>query len=73
MWDALVSDVTAVAKDVVDLCGRSMDDSKQVYMSLPRPGVSLLSSFFKEVVEKLIVCPGWRPDTWTDWPPDRQS
>ncbi|GFG30469.1 hypothetical protein Cfor_09311 [Coptotermes formosanus] len=38
MWDALVSDVTAVAKDVVDLCGRSMDDSKQVYMSLPRPG-----------------------------------
>lgn len=42
MWDALVSDVTAVAKDVVDLCGRSMDDGKQVYMSLPRPGVSIL-------------------------------
>ncbi|PSN52400.1 Alpha-catulin [Blattella germanica] len=38
MWDALVSDVTAVAKDVVDLCGRSLDDNKQVYMSLPRPG-----------------------------------
>ncbi|XP_069678069.1 alpha-catulin isoform X1 [Periplaneta americana] len=38
MWDALVSDVTAVAKDVVDLCGRSMEDNKQVYMSLPRPG-----------------------------------
>ena len=37
-----MSDVTAVAKDVVDLCGRSMDDSKQVYMSLPRPGVSFI-------------------------------
>ncbi|KDR21554.1 alpha-catulin isoform X2 [Zootermopsis nevadensis] len=38
MWDALMSDVTAVTKDVVDLCNRSMDDNKQVYMSLPRPG-----------------------------------
>nr|CAD7568017.1 unnamed protein product [Timema californicum] len=37
MWQALMSDVTAVSKDVVEACRGRVPD-KQVYMSLPRPG-----------------------------------
>lgn len=36
MWQALVSDVAQVTKDVVDMCKGK--DLKHVYMSLPRPG-----------------------------------
>ncbi|XP_067001929.2 alpha-catulin [Anabrus simplex] len=37
MWQALMSDVTAVCKETIEQCqGRQPD--KQVYMSLPRPG-----------------------------------
>lgn len=39
MWQSLVSDVSTVAKEVVEVCETRMAD-KQVYMSLPRPGVS---------------------------------
>lgn len=48
-----MSDVTAVTKDVVDLCSRSMDDNKQVYMSLPRPGVSLL---LPVAIKFIVLC-----------------
>ncbi|CAB0042563.1 unnamed protein product, partial [Trichogramma brassicae] len=36
MWQWLMSDVTTVAKDVLELCQNRPE--KQVYMSLPRPG-----------------------------------
>ncbi|XP_034934680.1 alpha-catulin isoform X2 [Chelonus insularis] len=36
MWQWLMSDVTTVAKDVLELCQSRPE--KQVYMSLPRPG-----------------------------------
>ena len=39
MWQWLMSDVTTVAKDVLELTQNRPE--KQVYMSLPRPGVSL--------------------------------
>lgn len=38
MWQWLMSDVTAVAKDVLELSQNRPE--KQVYMSLPRPGVN---------------------------------
>lgn len=38
MWQWLMSDVTTVAKDVLELTQSRPE--KQVYMSLPRPGVS---------------------------------
>lgn len=40
MWQWLMTDVTAVAKDVLEL--NQNRPEKQVYMSLPRPGVSKL-------------------------------
>lgn len=40
MWQALVTDVTAVTKEIIDVCKGK--DLKHVYMSLPRPGVSNL-------------------------------
>ncbi|KAK6624674.1 hypothetical protein RUM44_011533 [Polyplax serrata] len=36
MWQALVTDVTAVTKEIIDVCKGK--DLKHVYMSLPRPG-----------------------------------
>ena len=42
MWQWLMTDVTTVAKDVLEL--NQNRPEKQVYMSLPRPGVS---QFFK--------------------------
>lgn len=38
MWQWLMTDVTTVAKDVLEL--NQNRPEKQVYMSLPRPGVS---------------------------------
>ena len=44
-WQALLNDVTNLAKEVSELLqGRAAE--KHVYMSLPRPGVSLLFFFF---------------------------
>ena len=40
MWQWLTTDVTAVAKEVLELCQNRPE--KQVYMSLPRPGVSII-------------------------------
>ena len=40
MWQSLVNDVSTISKDVVELCETKLAD-KQVYMSLPRPGVSV--------------------------------
>ncbi|XP_063225043.1 alpha-catulin isoform X1 [Bacillus rossius redtenbacheri] len=37
MWQALMSDVTGVSKEVMEACQGHVPD-KQVYMSLPRPG-----------------------------------
>jgi len=37
MWQWLMTDVTTVAKDVLELSQNRPE--KQVYMSLPRPGV----------------------------------
>lgn len=39
MWQWLMTDVTTVAKDVLEL--NQNRPEKQVYMSLPRPGVSV--------------------------------
>lgn len=39
MYQWLVSDVTSVVKDVIDACQTRPE--KQVYMSLPRPGVCI--------------------------------
>lgn len=39
MWQWLMTDVTTVAKDVLEL--NQNRPEKQVYMSLPRPGVSI--------------------------------
>lgn len=45
MWQWLMSDVTTVAKDVLELCQSRPE--KQVYMSLPRPGVSkIIKKYF---------------------------
>ena len=44
-WQALLNDVTNLAKEVSELLqGRAAE--KHVYMSLPRPGVSLFLLFF---------------------------
>lgn len=40
MWQWLMTDVTTVAKDVLELSQNRPE--KQVYMSLPRPGVRKL-------------------------------
>jgi hypothetical protein len=40
MWHGLMSDVTTVSRDVSEAC-RLRQGDKQVYMSLPRPGVSI--------------------------------
>lgn len=48
MYQWLVSDVTAVVKDVLEASqGRP---EKHVYLSLPRPGVSYFSFFFKSEI-----------------------
>lgn len=39
MWQWLMTDVTTVAKDVLELSQSRPE--KQVYMSLPRPGVRI--------------------------------
>lgn len=39
MYQWLVSDVTTIVKDVLD--ASQLKTEKQVYMSLPRPGVSI--------------------------------
>jgi len=41
MWQWLMTDVTTVAKDVLELSQNRPE--KQVYMSLPRPGVRIIS------------------------------
>jgi hypothetical protein len=38
MWVALMDDVQALASEIADVC-RTRAQDKQVYMSLPRPGV----------------------------------
>lgn len=40
MYQWLVSDVTEVVKDVLEACQSRPE--KQVYLSLPRPGVSII-------------------------------
>lgn len=52
MWQWLMTDITTVAKDVLDL-GQSRPE-KQVYMSLPRPGVRD-QIFFKNLYSKFTV------------------
>lgn len=41
MWQWLITDVAAIAKDVLDLAQSHLKSDKQGYLSLPRPGVSL--------------------------------
>lgn len=47
MWQWLMTDVTTVAKDVLELSQNRPE--KQVYMSLPRPGVGLNNYFNKSM------------------------
>lgn len=59
MYQWLVSDVTTVVKDVLD--ASQTRPEKQVYMSLPRPGVCiyvLCNSIFNEYVNYVITVSG---------------
>jgi len=40
MWQSLMDDVAALANEIAEVC-RTRAMNKQVYHSLPRPGVSL--------------------------------
>lgn len=41
MWNLLCQDVISIYKEISELCRRDVQ-YKTVYMSLPRPGVSIL-------------------------------
>lgn len=46
MWQWLSTDITTISKDILDLAQTSLKPEKQGYLSLPRPGVSILIIFF---------------------------
>jgi hypothetical protein len=48
MWSALVNDVRKIARQVAESScqGKPPEPDKQVYLSLPRPGVSFFISYF---------------------------
>lgn len=52
MWQWLMTDVTTVAKDVLELSQNRPE--KQVYMSLPRPGVCISNHLDKQSL--CILC-----------------
>lgn len=52
MYQWLVSDVTTIVKDVID--ASQLRTEKQVYMSLPRPGVSISVVWAMTQLDKLL-------------------
>jgi hypothetical protein len=42
MWQWLSSDITTIAKDVLELSAAQLKPDKLEYLSLPRPGVSII-------------------------------
>lgn len=51
MWQWLLSDVTSVAKEVLELAQGKPE--KQVYLSLPRPGVSIFEFTYVSIIKLL--------------------
>lgn len=57
MYQWLVSDVTTIVKDVLD--SSQTKPEKQVYLSLPRPGVILLAEHISVVFLNNFVTEAW--------------
>lgn len=53
MWQWLMTDVTTVAKDVLELSQNRPE--KQVYMSLPRPGVRINNYLNKQSIHSVYI------------------
>lgn len=57
MFQWLVSDVTAIIKEVIEAIQKRPE--KQVYMSLPRPGVGFIKSVFRQAYFNEFIVEAW--------------
>lgn len=57
MFQWLVSDVTAITKEVTEAIEKRPE--KQVYMSLPRPGVRFIKSIFQQTYLNKFIVEAW--------------